>query len=399
MIPDLDAHIGIGVHTTEFSGCGGRIKDVVGDFVVSEELTPHALDGVSDGVGYAVYVMRKAGIDTPHALQRIRSHTGQRLKALGFKDAQATTEQYVCATSKHAKLSEYSDGYVSLSPVGYVKHPLRARDMSGNAFAITVRDHNGTLTDFVEWGKILNFYAYQRFGSARPITHLVGRAIIDGDWQHAADLILTFESPYESEDGKRCRRRMAEARTYAEMLKTMPRGMDIEQSVASVLAERGDPHSAIRSLPVQMRRFYVQAYQSHIFNLALTAAFESGESMLPRNGDVCYSADGRLGRYSGQAGQELAMPLVGHSYYAKTRFAGAISGIMREVGIAPRDFAIENMQEASSEGGFRSVSISASRATVESDTVHVALRRGSYATALVREIIKPTDPVAAGLAA
>ena len=399
MIPGLDSEIGIGVHTTKSAGCGGRIKENVGDFEVIEELDGRALDGISKDSGYAVYIMRKAGMDTAHALRRIQKRTGQRLKALGLKDARATTEQYVCATSKSARLAEYGDGEVSLSPVGYAPRPLRARDMAGNAFSITVRDHDGTLEGFAEWDDILNFYAYQRFGSARAVTHLIGRAVLAGDWERATELILTHESPYETGEAAERRRRMAGAGSYAAMIGEMSRGMDIERSVAGTL-EGGAGHlDAIRSLPVQMRRFYVQAYQSHVFNRALSESFEAGEPMAAREGDVCYGADGRLGRYSGQAGQELAMPVVGHSYYAKTRFEVAIAGAIRADGIAPRDFAAREMQEVAAEGGFRTVRMRVSRAEVAASTVHVALGRGSYATALMREVIKPEDPVAAGLAA
>ena len=41
---------------------------------------------------------------------------------------------------------------------------------------------------------ILNFYGYQRFGSKRPVTHLIGKAILQRDFKKAVELILSFTS-------------------------------------------------------------------------------------------------------------------------------------------------------------------------------------------------------------
>ena len=89
---------------------------------------------------------------------------------------------------------------------------------------------------------------------------------------------------------------------------------------------------------------------------------------------------------------------MGHSYYARTWFAGLVAEVMREEGASPRDFAVRGMQEAAAEGGFRTAMALPREASVGGDCVRVTLRRGSYATALMREVIKPPDPAAAGLA-
>lgn len=342
--------------------------------------------------------MSKTGIDTAHALRHVHKKTTLRLKPLGLKDAHAITRQYVCATSRSTKLKEYSDDTVSLLPVGYVQRPLSGKDMVGNMFEITVRDHDGTLSEFTEWKKILNFYAYQRFGSARAMTHLVGKALVTRDWRTATEIILKFSSPYESESTLELRAQITEAETYTEMLKIMPHGMDIERILAGALENRDKPLDALRTLPLQIRRLYVQAYQSYIFNSALSSAVESSESLEPQTGDVCYGANSILGRYT-KPDDMLAMPLVGHSYYAKSRFAKIIRDILDIEGVSPRDFAVRDMQEIAAEGGFRTITMGATRTSIESDMVCVLLRRGAYATALMREVIKPKDPVAAGLAA
>ena len=71
--------------------------------------------------------------------------------------------------------------------------------MIGNHFEIKVDNPSRNISDFIEYEKILNFFGYQRFGSKRPITHLVGKAIIQKDYQMALDLLLNYSSEYDTE--------------------------------------------------------------------------------------------------------------------------------------------------------------------------------------------------------
>ena len=54
------------------------------------------------------------------------------------------------------------------------------------------------------------------------------------------------------------------------------------------------------------------------------------------------------------------------------------------------------MQEVSSEGGFRQAAIHCSDYSSENNDVEFSLSRGSFATILLREIMKPSDPLTAG---
>ena len=54
------------------------------------------------------------------------------------------------------------------------------------------------------------------------------------------------------------------------------------------------------------------------------------------------------------------------------------------------------MQEASGEGGFRNSIMVCKDFAIKEPYVEFTLSRGSYATILLREIIKPTNPVQAG---
>ena len=99
--------VGMGLYSTDTPGTGGSIKEKREDFAVNEVLAEKTLSRIAENTGYAVYKLDKNGIDTNHALAEVQKRTGVRLKALGLKDSRAVTSQYVCATSKMAKISKY----------------------------------------------------------------------------------------------------------------------------------------------------------------------------------------------------------------------------------------------------------------------------------------------------
>ena len=396
MIPKIDTDIGIGLYTTKFAGCGGKIRTKLEDFAVSEVLSKKTLAALSDN-GYAVYRLKKSGIDTNHALDTIFKKTGARLKALGLKDAHAVTIQYVCSVAQGRAIPNYSDGKMSLERIGFAKKPLSAKDMTGNNFVIRIENPDDTLASFAEQDRILNFYGYQRFGSKRPMTHLVGKAIIQKRFADAVNLVLSFTSPYDSQENIKLREEMADPANYAKILQIIPPQMDLEKIILEEMISHGDAQKALHKLPIGIRRLYVEAYQSYLFNLTLTGAYQYGEDLFaPQQGDVCFDRAAKLGKYEMADSQKLAIPLVGFSYFKKTRFDYHISKILEQEQIKPSDFYLKEMQESSNEGGFRSAAIQCDDFAIKSDVVSFSLQRGSFATMVMREIIKPQNPLEAG---
>lgn len=121
MIPKIDSDIGILLYSTAFPGCGGRIKERPEHFLVSEVLSEKIKDSFSKLDGFSVYILKKSGIDTTHAIERIYRKFGVRLKALGLKDASAMTEQFVCSVGKDKTLPDYFDEKISVRKIGAVK--------------------------------------------------------------------------------------------------------------------------------------------------------------------------------------------------------------------------------------------------------------------------------------
>jgi tRNA pseudouridine13 synthase len=124
VIPKIDSEIGILVYSTKFSGSGGTIKNQNDDFIVSEIITEKAHAMINEDSGYAVYKLKKNGIDTTHALNEIFKKHGVRLKALGLKDASAITEQFVFTTNKTRRDFEVQESKYGLKKIGFSSKPL-----------------------------------------------------------------------------------------------------------------------------------------------------------------------------------------------------------------------------------------------------------------------------------
>ena len=397
MIPKIDSDIGISVYTTKFVGAGGIIKKSNDDFKVKELLSEKALKTISSDNGLSVYTLQKNGIDTSHALRDVEKRFGLVLKSLGLKDASAITEQYVFSKTISKSLETIQGKNYTLKRLGFVKKPFSKKDMIGNHFEIKINNSSKRISEFNEYEKILNFFGYQRFGSKRPITHLVGKAIIQKNYQAALDLLLNYSSEYDTKENNANRKIIAQRTTELSIIDKIPKSMDIEIALLKKLSETKDLQVVIRSIPLQMRRFYIQAYQSYIYNKTLSLSFDYGEELFSaKDGDVCFDRNYILGKFQNDPSQRLAIPLVGHSYFKKTRFDFYIQKILEEEQVSLNDFFIKDFQEISVEGGFRNAAIQCNDFETNDNIVKFNLSRGSYATIVLREILKPENPLESG---
>ena len=397
MIPQIDKEIGISVYTTKSLAVDGKIKQKENDFSVSEVLSEKVISSFENPSGHAVYLLTKSGIDTNHALTDIEKRYGIILKSLGLKDANAKTKQFVYTYKKLNSLEKIEGKKYLAERVGFTQKPISKKHMLGNIFQIQISDITKPLPSIHDDDKFLNFFGYQRFGSRRPITHLVGKSLIKGEYEKALDYLLTFSSKFDSEKNNNFRKLILERKFESELIDLLPYSMDIERNLLKQLNTDKDPRNAIRSIPLKLRRFYVQAYQSFLFNKTLSMAYEYEEELFsPTNNDVCFDKNFELGKYQNDPTQKLAIPLIGHSYYKKSRFDYYIKKILEDESLSPKDFFINDFQELSLDGGFRNASINIQNLSISNNTVKFQLSRGSYATIVLREILKPENPLDCG---
>lgn len=251
---------------------GARVPRPDG-FVVVEEVsgTPCTRLSLGDVGDRYVYLMEKRGVDHYSAVRVASRALGARVHFLGMKDSNALTYQLVYTFRPGPR--EWSDGRVSLKFIGMASGRL---EHTGNEFIVTLEGDTGGLRDrasrLAEAGAIPAYFGYQRFGLTRPNSHLVGRAIVSGNLKEAVDLLLGRPFPSEPERWKEFRR-LYDQGDLREALRVAPRP---EAMVLRELMSSGDPARALRRYPASPS-FFIEAYQSYVFNLCLSRALELNE--------------------------------------------------------------------------------------------------------------------------
>ncbi len=409
-VPVIDRMAGIELYCTKFEGIGGSIKEKNEDFKVLELLTESISKDISKipdkSYRFPLLLLNKRGLDTNHAIIEILNQLGTRIRVLGIKDAKAVTTQY--ATCEGNKYEEGTTSHTNLSLVGFTRHSIKKSHIMGNEFEISITNPNSNdISEFItEIRNIPNYYGLQRFGSERLVTHLVGREIIKRNFKRAVELFLCHTTEYDTQFSKEIREKFKDAKNYGNVIKTIPKGMDLERNILRSLANGRDYIAALRSIPINIRRLFVHAYQAFIFNKCLSNMIRDGESITNCiKNDFCFKLEnqltlGKLMKYLNDDNTQMvpAMRLPGYSFKSTDgRIERKLSYMLKEENISPKDFYVKEMQELSVEGGFRQLPLLVNDFSYSDDLlVKFKIPVGSYATILLRELMKPNDPIKSG---
>jgi tRNA pseudouridine13 synthase len=416
--PELDRAVGMEVYATETPPCEARLKSGEEDFRVEEVLGD--LDIQREPLpGYLpLYRVEKRSIDTLHLERMMAEALKSRVSHAGMKDKRAVAVQFVTPTSTRSEKPEAveRENFRAVR-VGYVPKPISRPMVSGNRFEIILRGCCQSIEDSIVRAyrladslRLPNFYGLQRFGARDALTHRVGRAIIRRRFKEVIEILLLEQRSLDDSTTREARVLMASGR-YDEGCKLLPSEQDTERMVAHHLSRKPDDAvGALRAVPIALRRLYAQAFQSYLFNRTLSLALERGLdiSRVERGdnwGEV--SSDGlNLKKVHGvkEPLSEGAIPLVQFAGYAYrnygSRFDRCLEEVMAGEQVAARNFYVQEMQEVSVEGGFRRphLAVKGTSYSVHGDEAKLSftLPRGGYATVLIREIVKPRDPEAAG---
>ncbi len=309
----------------------GRIKGSPEDFVVAEVIRK----GIDFKRGkHLLGVIEKRGIDHSAIVKLL----GGSANYLGIKDRDALA--YFFVSFKRVKVNMISQEGVKLRIVGRTGKLLNRKALLGNAFKVKVNDCECDASAFESWKKIMrewqipNYYGPQRFASNN---HRIGRAIVDGNLSEADEMIAA------------------------------------------------DGHGGLKAAPLWLKKFYVQSYQSYLFNMEIAKVIDGeirGESnRVELNMPPVFIGTVDLAYLAGYGFRDLG-----------DRYSRALVEVAREEGIKFRQFYIDKIPELSQEGGTRPAGIPASMVSYAindegSATVRFVLHRGSYATVALRELI------------
>jgi len=419
-----EADIGMHYYLSGADGTGGRIKAEPEDFIVDEISKPP--DEKQNGK-YLISEVTTRNWETNRLVRMLSRCMGISRERIGFagtKDKRAVTTQLMSFEASDDAFSK-----IDLKDVTVGKHyrsnrNIQIGDLIGNRFLIMVKgctaspeSITGTIdsvtSDIKTLGGFPNYFGVQRFGTSRPITHVVGENIVRGNFRKAVDVYLSQLSEYDMHDTTEARKLLADRSGIEEALKVMPKTMSYEKIMAEhLLKHPDDDMGAISKLPTNLQMMFTHAYQSYLFNLMLSGRMSSGIPLnRPVEGDVVIPLDADriplherpvvvtkknidLAERQLRSGKAfITISLFGTE---STFTDGAMGEIERKIiedeKIKNDDFMVPGLPNCSSRGSRREIvcPVNDISYTVNSDGygISFSLPKGNYATCLLREYMK-----------
>jgi len=413
----LERELGIHYFASDVEGIGGRLRTIAEDFLVEEI----PLERKKTGGPFLICKLTKKNWELQHAVKEIAKRLGishRRIGWAGTKDRNAVTTQWLSlynVTAEQAAAVYLRD--ITLEPLSQSNEGLSLGDLQGNRFDIVIRDPEPadlanrvqSISETAAAG-VPNYFGLQRFGAIRPVTHRVGEWILRGNYEQAVLTYVGMEFSGESDDMKAIRSAFSASRDPVPALHALPVQMNYERAMLHHLAEcPGDYSGALQVLPPKLLSMFVSAFQSYLFNLALSRRIDDGYSLDdPQPGDRLLFVNGRTDTVTGvntgavkihlKRGRcTIALFMPGkEKFKAKTPGEQATEALLAEYRISPEDFARASVfVRTKYEGAWRPVALRTEiQSTLEGGNLRLkfTLPPGHYATTVCREFMK-VDPV------
>ena len=288
------------------------------------------------------FVLYKENIDTTTATKDVVkiAHLNPKsgINYAGMKDKRGVTTQF-CSVYRMEKeqllavnkdvadssgggntTSQGGSNIIRLGNFHYSKDEVRLGALTGNRFDVVLRNidvgedsstsRKQQIQETLEAAGnslkahgFINYFGMQRFGKYYD-THLVGIAVLKGDFERAVKIIMDEkpdEYPPFAEARKKWARRFesidvtvdeksareAEMKCARTIQNVLGRFMNCEKSIVSSLARKPrDYQAAFCSIAKNMRSMFLHAYQSYLWNMVASHRMESGGNTEVRVGDL-----------------------------------------------------------------------------------------------------------------
>ncbi|ALT67967.1 tRNA pseudouridine(13) synthase TruD [Methanobrevibacter millerae] len=408
-------------YVTSQEGIGGSIRNQYEDFYVEEipELIP---TGEGPNVWVWIEKIGRTTLDVVLDIARDLHIDRKRMGFAGMKDKKALTRQWICIANMDSEEQFRQVENLDIYKTDFLKitrgrKKLRMGQLKGNKFRILIRDlddieksadiANDVLKELEVTG-VPNYFGWQRFGRPRTNTHLVGEALIHNDLAEAVRIYVGNPSEDESLENQKARQAYDDG-DLEKSLELMGKGMRYEKMIVRQLikdSKKGELDdkaymNAIHALPKPLQRMFVHAYQSYLFNDVVSRRVEMGINKYIE-GDIIIDNDENIVRdKTSDEYQEMidnfevnpTVPLFG----TKVPFAGGEVGemeksVLESYGLEKSDFEVPKMPRLGSHGLRRALRFqvwdASAKATDEGVLAEFSINKGSYATAVLREVMK-----------
>jgi tRNA pseudouridine13 synthase len=419
-----ESELGLEVFLTEkIPGIGGKLRKTPEDFQVDEiSILPPA-----DPEGkFVIAKVWHRNWEANRLVRRLGSNLRVGRAKIGFagtKDGRSVSTQLMSFNAPIEAVQSLAIPDVEIHDAYRARRMISIGDLVGNRFKIGVADIDAgvdakAICDSVKAkldsiGGFPNFFGIQRFGSVRPITHLIGKDLIRGDFEGAVMRYVANPMDEEGSEANDARRALQETRDFERAFREFPMKLSFERTMIGHIKDKpADYVGALRLLPYNLLMMFVHAYQSFLFNRILSERIRKGISLRePEVGDlvlplsktnvpdhdnsILVSVD-NLEKATRNAKEGKAF-VSGLLYGTESVFAdGRMGEIERKIveaeEISKLDFQIVGLREASSKGSRREILSSYKDLAINvgegEATFQFTLTKGCYATTLLREFMK-----------
>ncbi|MBY9007210.1 MAG: tRNA pseudouridine(13) synthase TruD [Candidatus Lokiarchaeota archaeon] len=447
---EIEHFTGIEIYSTpEIKGIGGIYKDSYKDFIVKEitkfgQILEIKEDRESSSYSdkrdkFTTFNLIKINKNTFGALNRL----SQDLKIpkanifySGLKDKCSISVQKIAIKGNHInKLKKLKIRNIFIRSISPSKKSVMLGSNRGNNFTITIRDIKdqdnlesrikGILNTLTQKG-IPNFFGLQRFGTYRPNSHLIGRYLLEGNYRRAFEEFVTTTYSTESIELCKIRAKIGESLDNPDLLedyyRKFPRSLNYECTlIEHIITHHNDYVGAFKRLNPNILNLIINAFQSYLFNKMISLRVLKGISLFePIEGDrICILDDtkGNITNISyifGNSYDEylekairldravILAPIVGFSTDLNDfpLMKNIFHEIVKEEGINLDIFKSEFFERFNMKGSYRAITtrpIGLKIIEFDDDDIFLekkkvkiefSLNKGSYATMLIRELMK-----------
>ncbi|HDI51124.1 tRNA pseudouridine(13) synthase TruD [candidate division KSB1 bacterium] len=275
--------------TSDIPGIGGVIKTEPEDFIV-EEIPLYQPSGAGEHI-YAF--IEKRNLNTQEMITRLSQHLGIKARDIGVagnKDRRGITRQMVSLwRADPARVENLNVPQLRVLWVKRHKNKLHRGHLAGNRFEIRIRQINPDAAKIVpqvleKLNKIgvPNYFGIQRFGIHND-NAAAGKALLLQQWEDFFHIVLGNPGSSQIQSGQTGEQRgddnhaailrarqLFEEGKLAEAVELWPPDYSFPKSLLRRLIEfKGGYHNTIATMPAAMKNFYLNAYQSHLFNETL----------------------------------------------------------------------------------------------------------------------------------
>lgn len=311
----IAAAIGLTRYAVPGEGIGGMLKARVADFRVEEEIKSISLDVKGR---FTVACISLTNWETNRFINRLAKTlrmSRDRIWFAGTKDKRAITRQLFVIDARRERVAEVEIPDVEIEIIGRTHQKIGFGSHRGNIFTVIARgccDENGKplseqdalervevieqqMAEVIGAGLFPNWFGPQRFGAGRPVTSLVGRHVVEGDFEGAVKVYLGLAGVSESNEAEVFRTAIREGVDFSAALEICPERLGFEKTMLShLIAKPDDWVGAFGRLPRNLQLMTVHALQSEIFNRSLHARLDAGLPLAtPLEGDMVAPLDER----------------------------------------------------------------------------------------------------------